>query len=179
LRVELIFGWNSQGAGLIFLALVIPTFLGPLVGMLYDRYTSLPLYLAGFVFTLIFCPLLALIQSWSVGNDVLLVFILFMIGVGVSLVTVPGMAEISAFAENKEKDDPDLFGPRGATAQCCALMTIAMAAAGVVGPIIMGAIQSASGWIATSITIVVFAALGIISLVLKTAYERTFVPVKN
>jgi MFS family permease len=179
LHVEFTFGWNSQGAGLIFLALVIPTFLGPLVGMLYDRHTSLPLYLAGFVLTLIFCPLLALIQSWSVGNDVLLVFILFMIGVGVSLVMVPGMAEISAFAENKEKDDPNLFGPRGATAQCCALMTIAMAAARVVGPIIIGAIQSASGWIATSITIGVFAALGIISLVLKTAYERTFVPVKN
>lgn len=172
MHVELTFGWNSQGAGLIFLALVIPTFLGPLIGMLYDRYTSLPLFIAGFVLTLIFCPLLAIIQTWSVANVALLVFFLFMVGVGISLVMVPGMAEISAFAENKEKDDPNLFGPRGATAQCCALMTIAMAAAGVVGPIVIGAIQSASGWIASSITIGAFAAIGLASLLLKTGYER-------
>jgi MFS family permease len=140
--------------------------------MLYDRYASLPLFVAGFVLTLIFCPMLAIIQSWSVAKVVLLLFFLFMIGVGISLVMVPGMAEISGFAENKEKDDPNLFGPRGATSQCCALMTIAMAAAGVVGPIVIGAIQSTSGWIASSITIGAFAALGLVSLLLKTAYER-------
>jgi MFS family permease len=108
--------------------------------MLYDRFTSLPLFMSGFVLTLIFGPLLALIRAWSVAWVVLLIFFLLVLGIGVSLVMVHGMAEISAFAENKERDDPNLFGPRGATAQCCALLTIATAAAGVVGPIVIGAI---------------------------------------
>jgi MFS family permease len=77
-----------------------------------------------------------------------------MIGIGVSLAMTPKMAAISAFAP---KDGPEAFGPAGAAAQCSALMTIATALAGVVGPVIDGAIQANSGWIATSVSVGVFA----------------------
>jgi MFS family permease len=32
------FGWNSFGAGLIFIAIVVPSFAGPLIGMLLDPF---------------------------------------------------------------------------------------------------------------------------------------------
>lgn len=94
-----------------------------------------------------------------------------MIGIGVSLVMTPEMAAISAFSL---KDYPEAFGPASTAAQCSALMTMATALAGVVGPVTTGAIQANSGWIATSVSIGVFAALGLVSLFLKWGYDEIF-----
>jgi MFS family permease len=91
-----------------------------------------------------------------------------MIGIGVSLIMTPEMAAISAFAP---KDDPEAFGPAGTAAQCSALLTMATALAGVVGQVTTGAIQANSGWIATSVSIGVFAALGLVSLFFKWGYD--------
>jgi TctA family transporter len=86
----------------------------------------------------------------------------------------PEMAVISIFSNSKAKENPNEFGPGSATAQCCALTTIATATAGSVGPLITGAIQSISGWTATSIAVGAFAALGLVPVLLKTAYGRGF-----
>jgi MFS family permease len=80
----------------------------------------------------------------------------------------PEMAAISAFAL---KDDPEAFGPASTAAQCSALMTMATTLAGVLGPVTTGAIQANSGWIATSVSIGVFAALGLVSLFFKWGYD--------
>ena len=37
LYVKATFGWSSTGAGLIFLAVVLPSLLGPLIGWAADR----------------------------------------------------------------------------------------------------------------------------------------------
>ena len=37
LFVEQTFGWNSTGAGLIFLTIFIPSFLSPFIGRLYHH----------------------------------------------------------------------------------------------------------------------------------------------
>jgi MFS family permease len=170
----LTFGWSSQGAGLIFVSLAIPIFLSPLIGMLSDRFGSRPLSAAGLLLATIFGPLLALIRSFSVGRVVVLVFFLVVIGLGISLVMTPEMAVISIFADSKAKEKPNEFGPGGATAQCCALTTIATAAAGSIGPLITGAIQSTSGWTATSIAVGAFGALGLVPVLLKAAHDRNF-----
>ena len=53
------FGWDSEGAGLIFLPLTLPSFLGPLVGRICDRFGSRWPMTAGF---LCLCPILTLLR---------------------------------------------------------------------------------------------------------------------
>lgn len=48
--------------------------------------------------------------------------------------------------EEKEKADPDAFGPGGAYAQAFALFNCAMAAATLFGPVFAGALIEAYGW---------------------------------
>lgn len=133
--------------------------------MLYDRHSPTLLSATGFALVVIAGPLLAVVRFHSVGLIVCLVFLLILVGLGVSLVMTPQMAEIGIFADKKAEADASLFGTKGATAQCCALMTIATALAGVAGPLITGAVQSSSGWTATSVTIGAFAAAGCASVI--------------
>ena len=52
------FGWDSEGAGLIFLPLTLPSFLGPLVGWICDRFGPRWPMTVGF---LCLCPILTCI----------------------------------------------------------------------------------------------------------------------
>jgi MFS family permease len=144
--------------------------------MMYDRFGSTELSMAGLLLTAIFGPLLAVVGSHSTGLVVALVIFLVAIGVGISLVMTPQMAEIGIFADKTAESNPDAFGPRGATAQCCALMTLSTALAGVVGPIVLGAIQSNSGWLPTTITVGAFSVLGLITFVCRLCYKRYMKP---
>ncbi|KAK5996875.1 hypothetical protein PT974_02222 [Cladobotryum mycophilum] len=172
LHVERTFGWSTEGAGLIFLGLSVPIFLTPIIGKLHGRFGPHPLSIIGLVIITAAGLLLAMIRSHSVTLIALLVVYLVAIGTGITLVMTPEMAEISAFGEKKAKEEPEVFG-QGATAQCCALMTIANSLGGVVGPVVIGHVKAASGWIPASITVGAFGALGLVVLVLLMAYDKS------
>ncbi|TKA76737.1 hypothetical protein B0A49_02707 [Cryomyces minteri] len=146
LFVRATFGWTSTGAGLIFLPIVLPSFLGPLVGWLSDRYGPRWLATAGFVFSAPFLVLLRLVRHDSLGQKALLCALLFLVGVGLDLVMAPLMAEITYVVEAKEKKRPGLFGPAGAYAQAYGLFNVAFAGGCLVGPLWAGMVNERAGW---------------------------------
>ncbi|KAK4988480.1 hypothetical protein LTR50_003884 [Elasticomyces elasticus] len=153
------FGWDSVGAGLIFLPVVLPSFVGPLVGWLADKYGPRWLTTVGFVAAAPCLILLRLVSHNSLGQKAGLCTLLFLIGMTLNLVLTPLMAEVTYAVEAKEKKHPDRsFGPYGAYAQAYGLFNMAFAGGCLVGPLVGGFINQKAGWGATTL------ALGILSL---------------
>lgn len=85
------FGWNSTGAGLIFLPIVIPSFIGPVVGHYSDKHGPRWFAVAGFVGA---CPcliLLRLVRENTLGQKVLLCALLCLVGINLTVTLTPLM----------------------------------------------------------------------------------------
>ena len=163
--MQRVFGWDSTGAGLIFLPIVIPAFASPVVGndftfhphnllhqanlypgALADRYGPRWLTTAGFLLGVPFFVLLRYITYNSIGQKVLLCFFLFAVGFSLTLMMTPIVAEITYVVEAKERGRPGIFGPSGAYAQAYALFNMAFAAGTLVGPLWGGLVEEKAGW---------------------------------
>jgi MFS family permease len=134
LYVKATFGWSSTGAGnisinnflgsfltasagLIFLAVVLPSFLGPVVGWACDRYGARWLATSGFLLVTPVAILLRLVTHNTIGQKILLCALLAIIGLAVNLIATPIMTDISHVVERKESKNPGIFGKKGAYAQ--------------------------------------------------------------
>ncbi|KAA6415862.1 MAG: MFS transporter [Lasallia pustulata] len=165
LRVQAIFHWNSTGAGLIFLALVLPSLIAPFIGHVSD--TSGPRWLAagGFVLACPFLVLLRLVDHDSVGQKVLLCALLALLGAALTMVMTPLLAEITYVVEAKEKKKPEAFGAGGAYAQAYGLFNVAFAAGSLVGPIWAGFVEQRAGWSTMSWTLGLVSAVSAVPVV--------------
>ena len=74
------FGWNSSGAGLIFLPFTLPALFGAAYGALSDRYGPKKVSLSGFGIATIFLALLALISDNTILHKVFLAILLVIVG---------------------------------------------------------------------------------------------------
>jgi MFS family permease len=141
------FRWNSTGAGLIFLPIVIVSFFGPFVGWLTDKYGARLFAIAGYVLG---CPsiiLLRLVHKDTMGQKVLLCALLALVGLSLALVVTPMMAEITYAVEAKARSRaPGHFGKNGAYAQAYSLFNVAWAAGCMIGPLLAGLVNQANGW---------------------------------
>lgn len=140
------FNWNSQNASLLFLPLVLPTFLAPVTGAVADRYGPRWLATSGY---LLACPLfvcLRFVTHNSVEQKVLLCALLALASIAWNLVFAPLAAEITYAVEAKEKTSPGLSGPNGAYAQAYSLYNMAWAGGCLIGPIWAGFINEKAGW---------------------------------
>ncbi|KAL8969692.1 MAG: hypothetical protein Q9197_004202 [Variospora fuerteventurae] len=162
LYVKSLFGWNSLKAGLIFLCLAIPALTGPLVGKLSDKIGPRWIAVAGCALTAPPLILLRLVAHDSVKQKFLLCAMLICCGFTLILIVSPVAADLSAVVEEKEKADPDAFGPGGAYAQAFALFNCAMAAATLFGPVVAGALVERYGWGTMTAAMGIFAFSGAI-----------------
>jgi MFS family permease len=146
LFVSRTFGWTSTGGGLIFLAQVAPSFLGPVVGWASDTYGPRYLATSGFIFSLPPLVCLRFVTENTIEHKVLLCALLALDGLGLTLVLGPILAEITYMVEAKEKKHPGIFGSKGAYAQAYGLFNVSFAGGTMVGPLWAGLIERAAGW---------------------------------
>ncbi len=111
------FYWNSSGAGLIFLALVIPSLCSPLVGISCDKYGSKVIATTGLLGAVPFWVLLRLVTHDSIDQKVLLGVFLAFIGLGLTFLQAPLMADLDHTVALEEKKRPGNLGKGGAAAQ--------------------------------------------------------------
>jgi len=154
------FGWNSLGAGLIFLPLVVVSFAGPVIGNMSDKYGPRWFATAGFVASCPFLILLRLVHENTMRQKVLLCALLALIGCTLTLVLTPMMAEITYAVDAKAaRHPPGFFGKNGAYAQAYSLFNMAWAGGCLVGPLLAGLVNQRAGWSVTTLI------LGVVSVV--------------
>lgn len=168
LFVQRVFHWDATGAGLMFITVVAPAFTAPLVGMIADRSGPRWLVVFGFVFAVPFWVLLRLVTSDSIGQKVLFCALLALIGVSLTCVMGPLMAEITYVVEAKEKVNPGIFGRNGAYAQAYGLFVMAYAGGTLVGPLWSGYVEDAAGWGTMSWTLGLFSLAGAVPCLIWT-----------
>lgn len=140
------FHWNSTGAGLIFICLVIPALLGPIIGMASDKFGCRALTTVGLLISVPAWVCLRFVTENSIGHKVLLCAILAIIGLCTTMVMAPLMAEIDHCLTEREMRRPGSLGKRGAAAQGYGLFNLAYAVGSLVGPLWAGFIVSSVGF---------------------------------
>ena len=141
-----IFGFSSVGAGLIFLPLILPSFLSPLFGLWSDRKGPRAPTALGFVAAVPFLVLLRFVNHDSTRQIVLLCALLVFIGLALSMAMTPLLAEITYVVGHKEKSHPGAFGGKGAYALSYGLFNSFFAGGMLVGPIWGGFVTQGKGW---------------------------------
>ncbi len=142
LQVHDIFHWNSLGGGLIFLPVILPSALSPLVGSLSDKYGPRWFTAGGFLFAVPFFVCFRFVTENTINHKVMLCGLLVAIGIGEALQVAPLMAEISWAAEEGRDDDDDAVP----YAQAYALYNISFAAGAIVGPLLSGMVRKSAGF---------------------------------
>lgn len=158
-----LFGWQATGAALLFLPVVIPTFLAPIFGWFSDKYGGRYFVTTGFLGAS--APLICLrfVDENTVNDKVILCALLALTGLFLALTFPPVMAEISFVVEAKEKSmlasGRAGFGPGGAYAQAYGLFNMAFAGGCMVGPLLAGFIVEYRGWSVMALVLGVLSAV--------------------
>ncbi|KAM4063668.1 major facilitator superfamily protein [Hirsutella rhossiliensis] len=141
LFVSSTFGWEATGAGLVFLALILPTFLGPFAGALSDRYGPKWPATIGLLAAAPLLVCLRFVTENTIGHQVLLCALLAGIGLSLTFVFGPLMAEIT-WAIQEGSDDPTVEP----YALVYGLHTMSFSVGGILGPVLGGLIRDRLGW---------------------------------
>ena len=140
------FSMHAIHAASLFLTLAIPMLLSPVSGAMTDKYgprlpstTGLALVISGFL-------ALATVRK---GTEQQLAFwelaaALSVLGIGLTLTTVPLRTEAALIIQGLEKDGQ--FGVGGAVGKSQGLISTAIAGGGLVGPLYAGFLKIRVGW---------------------------------
>jgi MFS family permease len=148
LFVRSTFQWQETAQGLIFIPLTIPHMFDPLVGYIIDHYDHTRRYFAAgalFACTPILV-LLRLVTENTTAHKVLLCALLTLVGATMTFLLPPLMVEVTFAVQEKEKENPNVFGKGGALALSYGIMNASFAAGSIVGPFFAGFIRHAAGW---------------------------------
>ena len=165
------FGWGSTGGGLVFLTFILPLFAAPVVGSLADTYGPRWLAAGGFLSAVPSLVCLRLVTHHTLGQIVLLCFLLFMIGLSLVFILPPLARDAFLMVDLKEKKLPGLFGPKGARGQVFGLINCAWAAGTVAGPLWAGFVVSKAGWGTMGLSLGILSAFSAIPTV-RTAFSQ-------
>ncbi|CAG8895815.1 unnamed protein product [Penicillium egyptiacum] len=148
LFVQDTYGWAQTSQGLIFIPLLIPSFLGPLVGWVNDRYPNMRRMLAGgaLIISVPVCVLLRLVTVNDTGHKILLCGLLLLLGTCIGILFPLVLAESSYAASEKEQESPASCGKQGAMGLAYGLSNSAYAAGSIAGPFLAGFLREHAGW---------------------------------
>jgi MFS family permease len=146
LFVKNTFNWSSTAAGLIFITVMVPGFFSPLVGMVSDRYGAKWPALAGFVASIPLFVCLRFVTENTLTDKALLCVLLSLLGFTMAFSTTPLMAEITYAIDDREREQPGIWGEKGVYGIAYGLFTTAFALGGTVGSIMSGEIVATAGW---------------------------------
>ena len=166
LYVNQVFGWTSLGAGLAFLALVVPGFAGPWIGHLTDKYGPRWIAAAGLVLSVPFWVLLRLVDHDTLDQAVLLCALLVLLGAATCLLLTPLMAEFSKVCDAKVRLEPDVFRGKSAYAQSYGIFNVSWAGGSLLGPLVSAAVKNAAGWKTMTWTMALWCAVGVLPTIL-------------
>ncbi|KAL3483835.1 major facilitator superfamily domain-containing protein [Aspergillus germanicus] len=151
LFVEEVFGWRQTGQGLIFIALVVPHILDPVIGSIVDSHTRASRFLISGAFICATAPAvcLRLITTSSLRDKVLLCALLSFLGLCLAIANTPLMLEVFLAVKAKEAtlSGGQLDANRGGTvAFAFGLSNMAFAAGSLAGPFFAGYIRQSASW---------------------------------
>ena len=159
--VETTFGWSSTGSGLIFLTLIIPGLLSPLVGSIVDTRPKWSRYLAagGFLLSAPCFAALGHIVDNTAEQQALFAVLLVLIGILASFSLPPVMVEAMSIVVAFEERSPGVSGENGGLAQAYGITNFAYAAGTLVGPLVAGCGKATYGWSQMSLFLAVASGL--------------------
>jgi MFS family permease len=139
--------FDSSKAGLLFLALGIPTLLlGPLFGHLVDKYgAKLP---ASISYAYLSIVLLCLRFVKPGGSEQVrdYAIILVFCGIGLGAIDAPSLVESSLVVDRYFQANPDHFGEMGPYAQLYGLNSMVFSAGFTIGPLLAGWLRERFGY---------------------------------
>lgn len=144
--MQKLFHWDSLGAGAVLLCVLLPGFLSPLIGILSDRYGTKWLSSSGFLLSVPIFVCLRFVTENSLHHKVLFGTLLALMGIALALSSTPLMAEITYVIQDKEMENPGVWGPKGVYGVGFGLFTTAFALGGVVGSFMGGYLYQGPGW---------------------------------
>lgn len=162
------FHWKSTQAGLVFISLIFPAFLSPLVGMLADRHGGRYITATGFCLSTAVLTCLRFVDHNSIEQKVLLCALLFLVGLLLGTTLSVFSAEVSHVVFEFEEKHPGQLGDRGAVAQAESLWWAAYSIGAAFGPLLGGLVQDAAGWKTMTWTLALICATAVVPIMLFT-----------
>ncbi|KAJ6172311.1 hypothetical protein N7470_001378 [Penicillium chermesinum] len=140
------FHWSSGGAGLIFIASSVPSLAGVYIGKGIERAGN---RIPG-VSALLGCAaawiLMRLVTDNTIPQVVLLISLLLLMGLGIVVIEIISMTEVSLIIDDYETRFPGIFGDKSPVAQAYAMFNMAYAGGQLLGPILAGGVRVQAGW---------------------------------
>jgi MFS family permease len=162
------FHWKSTRAGLVFISLIFPAFLSPLVGVIADRHGGRFITATGFCLSTAVLACLRFVDHDSIEQKVLLCALLFLVGLLLGTTLSVFSAEVSHVVFEHEEKNPGELGDRGAVAQAESLWWAAYSIGAAFGPLLGGLVQDAAGWKTMTWTLALLSATAVVPIMLFT-----------
>lgn len=141
------FHWSPGGAGLIFLAMCVPSLSGALVGMIVDKYGGRIISTIAFVFATTVLILLRLVQHAVPSEHALLIILLVILDLSFTAASLASMTEIFEVVNSADATQASAAKGRvNPVAQGYALLNMAFAGGQLLGPILGGFLKAHAGW---------------------------------
>ncbi len=140
---------------------MVPGFAAPLVGKLSDRYGARWLSVAGFAISVPPLVCLRFVTSNTMAHKVLLCALLALLGITIlTLATTPLMAEMTYAIEERDAQQPGIWGEKGVYGIAYGLWTTAFALGGTIGSIQAGYVNAGPGWGTATWSVALWAVVG-------------------
>ncbi|KAJ5708432.1 hypothetical protein N7488_008233 [Penicillium malachiteum] len=160
------FNWGSSGAGMVFLAVSLPTFGGVYIGKAINRMGVRSVGTIGFGMGCLAWILMRFITSNTPGTVASLVMLLLLMGSSIAAIEITAMTEVSQVIGDYEIENPGAFGDKSPVAQGYALFNTSFAGGQLIGPLVSGAIRVRAGWSTMTLVLGVMCAVAAIPFML-------------